>query len=141
MKLEEKLPAGLRFATGDSSQYGENVKKEVNYELSYVHKKKGLTIRGGLFALLTPVLSMLSAGGAAGKNAFSVSKFNGATPPARIDTGDPEYHVVNVSDLTLSGPNTTAKTAAEAYQLHDELVAKDPSLKGRLLVVSSHELN
>src|SRR6266550_4176616 len=120
-KSFEKLPAGLRFATGDSSQYGENVKKEVNYELSYVHKKKGFTIRGGLFALLAPVLSMLSAGGAAGKNTFSVSKFNGATPPARIDTGDPEYHVVNVSDLTLSGPNTTAKSAAEAYQLHDQI--------------------
>jgi hypothetical protein len=138
-KSFEKLRSGLQFSTGDSSQYGANVQKEVKYELSYVHKKKAS--KGGLFALVVGVFSMLSKGGSIAKNAYSVSKYNGATPPARLDTTDPGYHVVNVSDLELHAPNMTAKTSAEAYQLHDQLIANDPSLKGRVMVVSSHELN
>jgi hypothetical protein len=140
-KSFEKLRSGLRFSTGDSSQYGANVQKEVNYELSYVHKKKGLTIKGGLFTLVASVFTMLSKGGAVTKNTFSVSKFNGGTPPARLDTADPEYMVVNSSDLGLHAPNMIAKTSTEAYQLYDQLVASDPSLKGKVMVVSSHELN
>jgi hypothetical protein len=84
---------------------------------------------------------MLSKGGAITRNAYSVSKYNGATPPARLDTAEPEYLVVNTSDLALHAPNMTAKTSAEAYYLHDQLIASDPSLKGRVMVVSSHELN
>ncbi len=115
------------------------MKKEVNYELSYVHKKKAT--KGGLFALVTGVFSMLSKGGSIARNAYSVSKYNGATPPARLDTTEPEYLVVNSNDLALHSPNMVAKTSAEAYQLHDQLIANDPSLKGRVMVVSSHELN
>ena len=138
-KSFEKLRSGLTFSTGDSSQYGANVQKEVKYELSYVHKKKAT--RGGLVALVVGVFSMLSKGGSITRNAYSVSKYNGATPPARLDTAEPEYHVVNTSDLALHAPNMTAKTSAEAYYLHDQLIANDPSLKGRVMVVSSHELN
>jgi hypothetical protein len=35
----------------------------------------------------------------------------------------------------------TARTSAEASQLLDELVAADPSLRGRLQVMSSYELD
>lgn len=139
-KSFEKLRSGLKFATGDSSQYGANVQKEVKYELSYVHKKKRLTTKGGLFALITNVFSMLTKGGAVTRNAYSVSKYNGATPPAPLATTEPGYLVVNASDLTLHAQNMTAKTSAEAYQLHDQLIAGDPSLKGKVMVVSSHEL-
>lgn len=139
-KSFEKLRSGLKFATGDSSQYGANVQKEVNYELSYVHKKKKLTIKGGLYALITNVFSMLTKGGSITQNAFSVSKYNGATPPAPLETKEHEYLVVNASDLGLHAPNMVAKTSTEAYQLHDQLIAGDPSLKGKVMVVSSHEL-
>ncbi len=140
-KSFEKLRSGLRFATGDSSQYGANVQKEVNYELSYVHKKKGLTTRGGLMSMLSSVFSMLSKGGSIAKNSYSVSKFSGATPPARVETGLAEYLVVNTSDLSLHAPDMVATTSTEAYMLHDQLLAGDPSLKGKVMVVASHELN
>jgi hypothetical protein len=131
----------LRFATGDSSQYGANVQKEVNYELSYVHKKKGLTIKGGLIAMLNSVFSMLAKGGAVSKNSYSVSKYSGATPPAKVETSEPGYQVVNASDLSLHAPDMVARTSTEAYMLHDQLVAGDPSLRGKVMVVASHELN
>lgn len=140
-KSFERLPSGLRFGTGDTSQYGANVQKEVNYELSYVHKKKGLTIRGGLIRMLDSVLSMFSKGGAISKNSYSVSKYSGTTPPARVETGEPEYMVVNSSDLSLHAADMVAATSTEAYMLHDQLLAGDPSLRGKVMVASSHELN
>ena len=140
-KSFEKMRSGLRFATGDSSQYGANTEKEVVYEQSYVHRKRGITIKGGFYKLFGAIYTMLSSGTAIARNAFSVSKFAGAVPPARIDVGDPDYMVVNASDLSLHAPDMVAKTSTEAYQLHDQLVAADPSLKGKVLVVSSHELN
>jgi len=139
-KSFEKLRSGLRFATGDSSQYGANVQKEVNYELSYVHKKKGTTIRGGLMSMLSSVFTMLSKGGSISQNSFSVSKYSGTTPPARVETGEPEYLVVNSADLSLHGPGMVAKTSTEAYLLQDQLLAGDPSLRGKVMVVASHEL-
>lgn len=140
-KSFERLRSGLRFGTGDTSQYGANVQKEVNYELSYVHKKKGLTIKGGLIRMLDSVLSMFSKGGAITKNSYSVSKYSGTTPPARVETGEPGYAVVNTSDLSLHASDMVAATSTEAYMLHDQLLAGDPSLRGKVMVVSNHELN
>jgi hypothetical protein len=34
-----------------------------------------------------------------------------------------------------------AKTSTEAYAMQDQLLAADPSLRGKVLVVSSHELD
>lgn len=140
-KSFEKLRSGLRFATGDSSQYGANVTKEVVYELSYVHKKKNLKFKGILVKFMDTMFAMLTGGCAISKNIYSVSKHAGATPPAPVNTGDPEYMVVNTRDLALYGPNMVATTSTEAYMLHDQLLAADPSLRGHVMVVSSHELD
>jgi hypothetical protein len=137
----ENLRSGLSFSDGDSSKYGANVQKEVDYELSYVHHKRNVSIRGGLFGILGSMFSMFSKAGAITKNTYSVSKFNGATPPATIETADPNYMVVNASDLTLHSAGLVAKTSTEAYAMQDQLVAVDPSLRGKVLVVSSHELD
>jgi len=48
---------------------------------------------------------------------------------------------VNGNDLSLHAPGLTAKTSAEAWQLHDDLVATNPELRGRLQVLSSYELS
>ncbi|PYI72999.1 MAG: hypothetical protein DMF02_02170 [Verrucomicrobia bacterium] len=135
------MRSGLRFSTGDSSQTGANVDKDVTYELSYVHRKRGLTIRAGLVRLFGSVFSMFSGAGAVTKNKFAVSRRIGGTPIAKVDVEEPEFRVVNGTDLTLHGEGLSAKSEAEAWQLHDELVAEDPSLQGRLQVMSSYELS
>jgi len=140
-KSFESLRSGLRFSTGDSSKYGANVQKEVNYELSYVHRSKGTTVRGGRFSLFGSMFSMFSKGGAIARNSYSVSKYNGGTPPAKVETGDPEFLVVNAGDLSVHAAGMMAKTSTEAYAMQDQLLAADPSLRGKVLVVSSHELD
>ena len=142
-KSFEKLRSGLRFSTGDSSQYGANTQKDVTYELSYVHRKRGLfvTIKAGVISLFGTVFATLSGGGAISKNTFAVGNRAGGTQPARVEVEEPKYMVVNANDLSLHAPGMAAKTETEAYALHDQLLASSPSLRGRVLVVSSHELN
>jgi len=140
-KSFEKMRSGLRFAAGDSSKYGANALKEVNYELSYLGRSRGQTIKAGIFQLFSSVFSILVKGGASVKNVFSVSKFNGGTPPVRIEVESPKYAIVHAEDLSLYAEDMVAKTSTEAYLLHDRLVADGPSLQGKVLVVSSHELS
>jgi len=140
-KSFEQMRSGLRFSTGDSSQTGASVDKDVTYELSYVHRKRGLTIRAGLVRLFGSVFSTFSGAGAVTKNKFAVSRRIGGTPIAKVDVEEPEFHVVNGADLALYGEGLSAKSEAEAWQLHDELVVADPSLQGRLQVMSSYELS
>jgi hypothetical protein len=140
-KSFESLRSGLNFSDSDSSKYGANVQKQVDYELSYVHRKKNLTTPGGIFGMLNSMFSMFSRAGAVTKNTYSVSKFNGATPPAKIETSDSQYMVVNASDLSLHAAGMVAKTSTEAYAMQSQILAADPSLQGKVLVVSSHELD
>jgi hypothetical protein len=83
---------------------------------------------------------MFTGAGAVTKNKFAVSRRIGGTPIAKVDVEEPEFHVVNGADLTLYAAGSSAKSEAEARQLHDDLVAADPSLRGRLQVMSSYEL-
>ena len=75
------------------------------------------------------------------KNKFAVARRTGGTPIAKVDVKEPEFQVVNGNDLSLHAPGLTAKTSAEAWQLHDDLVATNPELRGHLQVLSSYELS
>jgi len=136
----EKLRSGLQFSTGDSSQYGSNVQKDVTYELSYVHRRRRTSIRAGLYQLFVSVFSIFSQGGAIANNAYAVRRKIGGTPPAPIEVQQPSFMVVNTSDLALHAPELVAKTQTEAKFLRDQLIARDPSLAGTVQVLSSYEM-
>ena len=131
----------MRPTLTDSRATGASVQKDVSYELSYVHRKLGVTIKAGLHNLFGAVFSMFTRGGAVTKNAYSVSKRNGATPPSKIAVEEGAYSVVNASDLTPHASGMTAKTSTEAWLMHDQLIAANPSLAGKVMVVSAYELN
>ena len=140
-KSFEKMRSGLRFATGDATFSGASVQKEVSYELSYVSRKLNLVLKAGLHKLFGTVFSMFSRGAATSKSVYSVSKHAGNTPPSKIDVTEGAYSVVNASDLSPHAAGLSAATSTEAYLLHDQLVAANPALAGKILVVSAYELN
>ncbi len=75
----ERMKSGLRFSTGDASEYGARVVCEVDYELSYVHRSRGLIIFAGVFKMFGSVFSVLAAGSSAVKSAFSQAKKGAAS--------------------------------------------------------------
>jgi hypothetical protein len=138
-KSFDRMTSGLRFSTGDASQTGANVPKDVTYEFQYVNRKR-VTVRAGLVRLFSSMFSMFSGAGAITKNKFAVARRVPGMPIAKVDVQPPEFRVVNQSDLSMYAASATARTSAEAAQLLDELVAANPSLRGRLQVMSSYEL-
>lgn len=137
-KSFEPMKSGLRSSAGDGSATGASVPKDVSYELSYVHRKRGTVIRAGLIPLLRSLFDTMTRGGAITDSPLSVAKRRpGGNGPAGVDVADGDYHVVNVSDLATHG---SARTEAEAYALRDELVRTDPALAGSIQVVAAYEL-
>lgn len=135
----ERMKAGLRFSAGDGAAAGARVEKEVDYELSYVHRRRGITVRAGLVSLLRSLFDTMTAGSAAVRSPLSVAtRRAGGNGPAKVEVDAGDFQVVKVSDLSPAAAG--ARTQAEAYALHDALVRADPSLAGTLQVVAAHEL-
>lgn len=138
-KSFERLKSGLRFSDGETATTGLSVAKDVDYEMSYVHRK--VTQRVGRVGLFKSLFDRLSRGGAAARNPLSVSsRKRGGNGPAVVDVDEGEYQVVNVADLSPAAPGARARSQAEAIAMRDAMVSRDPSLAGTIQVVASHEL-
>lgn len=140
-KSFEKVKSGLRLGPSEQAAHGFEIDKDVTYELSYVHKKKKLVIKGGIFSLYGGAYTTLLGGNATSKNAFAVNKKFGYNSPAKVDTPEQQFMVVNNSNLELHAPHLVATSEAEAYMMHDALIRSNPSLKNNIQVVSNFELN
>jgi hypothetical protein len=140
-KSFEQMKSGLTFQASDTTNHGTETDKEVTYELTYVHKKKNLFIKAGIFRLFNSIFNVTVKGNSIYKSSYSISKKISTNIPAKVEVSKPGYSVVNVSDMQLYSGTSVVGTEAEAYMLHDTLIAKDPSLDGTLQVVSNFELN
>jgi hypothetical protein len=135
----EKMPSGLSFSADDRSTSGSRVQKDVSYELSYLHRKRRLS--GKTVSLFKGMFTTLVRGAAATRTSLSVSKRTSGNGPAVVEVQTTTYHVVRSEDLAAPAANLVAMTEAEAFQLHDDFVGLNPSLRGTLQVLASHELN
>ena len=138
-KSFESMASGLRFATGDAASTGANVDLDVNYEVSYVHRK--VTQPAGRWGLPKALLDMMSVGGSVSTNKMSVAvRKAGGNGPAAVTVNADVYQVVRVSDLSPAARQYAAATQAEAYALHNELIRQNPELAGEIQVLGAHEL-
>jgi hypothetical protein len=138
-KSFESLASGLRFATGEAASTGNNVDKDVDYEMSYVHRK--IATPAGRWALPKSFLDMMCVGGAIAQNKLSVAaRKAGGNGPAGVAIDDAAYHVVKISDLSPAAAQYTAASQAEAYALHHEILRANPELAGEIQVLAAHEL-
>jgi hypothetical protein len=140
-KSFEKIRSGLRLTPENATLHGFETRKEVTYELSYVHRKKRLTIKAGLVKLFTGMFTTLSRGGSIAKNSYSAGKRAATCAPAKVDNRSETYLVVNVSDLGLHAPGMTAASEAEAYALQAAAIRGNPGLQGTIQVVSAFEVD
>jgi hypothetical protein len=138
-KSFEQLRSGLKLTPDDSTNHGFEIEKDVNYELSYLHRKRGLLIWAGIRAMFTGVFGVLVGGNAIAKSAFSVSKKNAACAPAKVDIRGETFMVVNVSDLVPLAPEFVASSEAEAHGMADAAIKANPALRGTIQVISAFE--
>jgi len=137
-KSFEQMQSGLRFSTGDASETGVSVDKNVTYEMSYVRRKVAQPV--GRVSIAKSLFDRFQGGGAIARNSLSVSSRKaGGNGPAAVAVVADDYQVVSVDDLSLVEAATAGSQAA-AYSARDALVGKNPALAGAIQVVAAHEL-
>lgn len=138
-KSFESIWSGLRFATGDASETGATVDRDVTYEMSYLRRKTFELV--GVLKFPEKLFNIMSCGGSVTKNKLSVSaRKAGGNGPTAVGVTEGGYQVVTVEDLSPAFDGARTATQAEAYALFNEIIRENPSMAGRIQVMADHEL-
>lgn len=139
-----KYDAGFALGTSEQLESSYYVKREVEYELSYIDSQREVRfpIFAGLFAPVAALFNLFTQNRAVARSPLSfAARRKSALGPETVHVNQEGYAVANVSDLTAAGGTTVLASEAEAFALMNQLQREQPALAGRLQVVPSFELN
>jgi hypothetical protein len=133
----EPFDSGIEIGGGGAPKADFQTKVDVAYEVVYVRRPRR---RPKLFHLVDTVLDLLLGGSAAARSKRSATKRKPTgvgTPPVALP---PErFRVAGVDDLALQAPGLEFTSESAAVIALADVVARNPRLKGKLQVISSHE--
>jgi hypothetical protein len=138
----ERMKSGFRITGSSTLVVPETVNKSVDYELTYLRKRRGIRIFAGAYTFLKSLFQTNLRASAVANSVLSASQKRVSinAPDPVVLKGD-RYTVANTSDLKIYQDGLSAGSFTEAAQMLDQLVRQQPSLKGKVQVVSEYELN
>lgn len=138
----EPLQSGFKITGTNVVQTPTAVSKSVDYELSYLRKKRVALIFVGIYKFAKDLfLSSLKSGAVAKSTlSFATNRISANAPDNVIVNAD-QFAIANVNDLRLHAGGQIAGSYTQAAQMYDELLAQNPALQGQIQVVSAYELN
>ena len=118
------------------------VTKSVDYELTYLRKKHGLLLFAGIYKYARALFktNLKTSAVANSSLSFGAKKVSRNGPEA-LQLQSQGFAIVNTSDMKLYGATAATGSYTEAAQVMQEMITKEPALKGKIQVVSQHELN
>ena len=138
----ERMPSGFKITGSSSLVVPTAVNKSVDYELTYLRKKRGLRLFAGVYKYAKALFRANLGAAAVAKSPLSFTKRRvSVNAPDAIQMQEDGYAVATTNDLKVYGNSSASGSYTEASQLLDQLVAKDPSLRGKVQIVAEHELN
>jgi hypothetical protein len=138
----EHMKSGFKITGSSVTKIPAMVTKSVDYELTYLRKKRGLLMFAGIYKYAKSLFQTNIKAGSVAKSGLSYySKKSSSNAPEQLQMVEEGFAVANTSDLKLFSSTATTGSYSEALQLKNEMVRKDPSLKGKIQVVSQYELN
>jgi hypothetical protein len=138
----EQMKSGFKITGSSVMKVPAMVTKNVDYELTYLRKKRGLLFFAGIYKYAKQLFQINLQASAVGKSVLSFSnKKTSSNAPEELQLKEEGFTIASTSDLKLYSTATTSGSYAEAARLMQEMVSKDPLLKGKIQVVSRHELN
>ncbi len=138
----DRLTSGFKVTGASSLVMPAAVSKSVDYELTYLHKKRTQRTRAGKYKLAKHVFKASTKASAAAVSTLSYARNRiSANAPDAVTMQPPQYGVANVSDMRLAGPDLLASSYTEASQKYKALIARRPELKDQVQILAHHELN
>jgi hypothetical protein len=114
----------------------------VDYELSYLEKKRTKLKKGGLYGLRSGVLKGARKGGSSSGSKLSVINNRvSVNAPQQVEVTAERYAIASTGDMTLYRNNLIAGTYTEALDRYNRIIATEPELADQLQIVADYELN
>jgi hypothetical protein len=142
----ERLPSGFSLTATSNLVVATPVSRPVEYELSYLHRKQARLEFRGLVRLALRAYDRLVKACAIRQSALSRQQTRKSlNAPPQVSLSAESFAIANVANLKSHLTNEQGpivfKTQAEAYQHQQQLLRQNPTLAGRIQVVSHFELN
>jgi hypothetical protein len=138
----ETMRSGFRVTSAGALQVPTVVNRGVDYELTYVRKKRQLRRFAGLYKFAREIFRANLRGSAVAKSRLSFINnrisVNAADSVAVAKEG---FTIVGTKDMQVMTQAKTVTSYTEASQQMAEMLRKDPSLAGKMQVVSTLELD
>lgn len=137
----EKMISGFKITGSSELKAPENIlSKEVNYEFSYLgRKKKPVKDKYQYPGLFFKAHTKASA---ASQSPLSfLNNRDSINAPQQIAIQEEQYVIANISDMKQYSSAPAAGSYTEAMQHYNELIRGKPELKDQLQVLSLYELN
>lgn len=140
-KSFEQMPSGVKVSnSSEQISYSKAVRRVVEYEAIIIdtnYKRNFLRrFRQGLRSFL----SLLRGGYAAQSSRSYVNTREPVLGPGKIAAQQEGFAVVNIQNLATVGAGAILDSEAEAFSYMNEMIQANPSMKGKVQVVSQFEL-
>jgi hypothetical protein len=139
----EPMRGGFRITGAGSLQAPAMVSKSVDYELTYVRRKKrGIRLYAGLYRYAKDLFQVSLRGSTVAKSPLSfVSTRPSVNGPDEVLLPPEGFAIVSTRDMSLHATAPLSSSYTAASQQLDGLVTANPELAGTLQVVSTYELS
>ena len=138
----EMMKSGFEITGSSALQVPNTVSKSVDYELTYLRKKKFSLIFAGIYNYARELFRTNAKTASVSKSKLSfVNNKISANAPASVAVLEENFAIANTSDMKLHSHELVTGNYTAAKQLYNELIKNNPGLKDQVQIVSHYELN
>lgn len=138
----DRLTSGFKVTGAESVVMPTAVNKSVEYELTYLHKKRKERTHAGKYRMGKTSFKASTRAGAVAQSPLSHARNRvSVNAPEGVAVATPQFGIANVEDMRLAGPGMLAGSYTEASEKYSALISRRPELKDQVQILSHHEIN
>jgi len=135
------MKSGFKLTGTSTLVIPATVNKSVDYELTYLRKQRDLRVFAGVYKFMKELFRSNLKAGAIGKSNLAYSNKRVSTnAPEQVQIKGEGFAIASTSDMKQHQGSTVAGSYTEAADAMNQLLKQDPSLRGKVQIVSEHEL-
>ena len=137
----DNMLSGFSVAPSADLTMASAVSESVEYELTYLRKKKHSSVAGGAYGWAKSAFFAAVKGGALGKSPLaSRAKRMSRNAPDEVEVGSEKYVIADVDTMARLSPDLEPASFSGAMAMMSDLVAGHPEMKDRVQILSEYEL-
>lgn len=134
--------SGFKLTASANLNIAPPVAKSVDYELSYLRKKRFTIVFAGIYKYTKSLFKANLRGNAVANSSLSFATNRvSVNAPQEVIVNKDEFVVANKSDMKAYDDSMVAGSYSEAVEMYANLVATKPELKNKVQILSQYERN